>query len=108
MPPQDKRPQSWTKEQRLDALLDTHNLDEKALGAWCREHGLHTHHLTQWRQDWVNSKAEPTGKEVRALREENRDLKKELRRKDKALAETTALLVLKKKASAIWGEPEDD
>jgi hypothetical protein len=42
------------------------------------------------------------------VREENRTLKKELRRKDKALAETTALLVLKKKAASIWGEPEDD
>ena len=46
--------------------------------------------------------------EARSLRQENRDLKKELRRKEKALAETAALLVLKKKAASIWGEPEDD
>ncbi len=46
--------------------------------------------------------------EMRALRQEVRTLKKELRRKDKALAETAALLVLKKKAAAIWGETEDD
>jgi len=35
-------------------------------------------------------------------------LEKELRRKDKALAETAALLVLRKKANAIWGEIEDE
>ena len=37
-----------------------------------------------------------------------RELEKELRRKDKALAETAALLVLKKKANAIWGDEDDD
>ena len=59
---------------------------------------------------------EPTGgkkttaeqAETRRLREQVKELKKELRRKDKALAETAALLVLKKKAASIWGEPEDD
>jgi hypothetical protein len=45
---------------------------------------------------------------LRALRAENRELKKALRRKEKALAETAALLVLKKKAELIWGEREDD
>ncbi len=46
--------------------------------------------------------------ELKALRSENKRLKKDLNRKDKALAETSALLVLKKKADLIWGDPEDD
>ena len=46
--------------------------------------------------------------ETRRLREQVKELKKQLRRKDKALAEAAALLVLKKKAASIWGEPEDD
>ena len=41
-------------------------------------------------------------------KKENKSLKKDLSRKEKALAETAALLVLKKKAQEIWGEPEDD
>ena len=45
-----KKPQSWSREQRLEALLETHQLSEEALGKWCREHGLHTHHLVQWRK----------------------------------------------------------
>jgi hypothetical protein len=46
--------------------------------------------------------------ELKTLRQENRNLKKDLNRKDKALAETSALLVLKKKADLIWGDLEDD
>jgi hypothetical protein len=37
-----------------------------------------------------------------------RDLERELKRKDKALAEAVALLVLSKKARALWGEEDDD
>ena len=106
----DKRPQSWTREQRLEALLATKGLGEEELGAWCRERGVHTHHLAQWRRELVEGPSENDrgAGEARTLRQENRALKKELRRKDKALAETTALLVLKKKAASIWGEVEDD
>ena len=46
--------------------------------------------------------------ELRALRIENKQLKKEVTRKNSALAEATALLILKKKADLIWGEPEDE
>ena len=105
-----KRPQDWTMDERIGALIDSGGLSDAELGPWCRAQGLHTHHLEQWRRELV--KGQGSGKELqgtlRALREENRGLKKELRRKDRALAETAALLVLKKKATSIWGEPEDD
>jgi transposase-like protein len=106
----DKRPRSWTTEERLEALLATHGLSEEQVGAWCRERGIHTHHLAQWRQELVAGSGENAAavSETRALRQEVRGLKQELRRKDKALAETAALLVLKKKAASIWGEVEDD
>lgn len=45
---------------------------------------------------------------MKTLRNENKALKKELNRKDKALAETAALLVLQKKVNEIWGSDEDD
>ena len=106
----DRRPGDWSREGRLEALLATHALGEQELGRWCREHGIHSHHLVQWGRELVaegpDNKA--TERESRALREEVRSLKRELRRKDRALAETAALLVLKKKATSIWGEPEDD
>jgi transposase-like protein len=106
----ERRPEDWAAEERLSALIDSAALSDDELGAWCRGRGLHTHHLERWRRELVEGQGR--GKEsqgvLRALREENRSLKKELRRKDKALAETAALLVLKKKAASIWGELEDD
>ena len=46
--------------------------------------------------------------ELKSEREQNKKLLRELRYKEKALAETAALLVLRKKADAIWGDPEVD
>ncbi len=108
----EKRPQDWTPEERLAALIETDGLSEQELGQWCRRQGLHTHHLEQWKRDALTGGTRPAATggqaELRRLREENKRLKKELRRKDKALAETSALLVLKKKANLIWGDGEDD
>jgi hypothetical protein len=105
-----KRPQDWTAAERLQALIETAGLSEEELGSWCRGHGLHTHYLTQWRRELTADRFgdKASQQTLRALREENRALKKALRRKEKALAETAALLVLKKKAESIWGEREDD
>jgi len=105
-----KRPQDWTAEARLQALIETAGLSEQELGSWCRGHGLHTHHLVQWRRELTAGRPGDQGSQdtLRALRAENRELKKALRRKEQALAETAALLVLKKKAESIWGEREDD
>ena len=112
---QERRPEDWTAQERLNALIESSALSEDALGAWCRGQGLHTHHLERWRREIIEGQDRGKGSQstLRALREETRSLKKELRRKEKALAETAALLVLKKKAAAIWGgggggEPEDD
>ena len=104
---QEKRPADWSEEERFAAVLETAQLGEEEVGRWCRAHGLHTHQLKRWRQDALlgkgGGKARAEQAEARRLREENRLLKKELRRKDKALAETTALLVLKKKPSRFGG-----
>lgn len=94
-------------------LLSTEGLDEQGIGAYCREQGIHRFQLTKWKEELMNQgkhdkRNDNAQKEIRALREENKNLKQELRRKDKALAETSALLILKKKANLIWGEPEDD
>jgi len=105
----ERRPEDWTVEERLSALIESNALSDDELGAWCRGQGLHTHHLERWRREIIEGQDRKGSQStLRALRAENRTLKKELRRKEKALAETAALLVLKKKAAAIWGDPEDD
>jgi transposase-like protein len=104
----EKRPQDWKRDEQLVALMETHGLSEEALQAWCRERGIFPHHLDSWRASFCTQESAPAadGRDMRILRNENDDLKKELRRKEKALAEAAALLVLQKKFRALW-EDED-
>jgi len=108
---QDKRPQDWTPEERLNMVVSCASLSDEKLSEYCREQGIYPHHVRQWKLDFVsgNRLKEKTvsPSELKILRHENKALKKELNRKDKALAETAALLVLQKKVQAIWGNDED-
>jgi len=101
-----KRPQDWSAEEKLAAVLDAAALSEEELGAFLRSRGLHDAQLQQWRDQMLIG-LEPKAVK-RAESKRIHDLEKELRRKDKALAETAALLVLKKKAQEIWGDEDDD
>lgn len=100
-------------EQKFKHILASNGLDDVSLGKYCRQHGLYAHELTTWKNEIMNK--ENTGDNSAAIRAElnemkakNKKLESELRRKDKALAEASALLILKKKANLIWGESEDD
>jgi transposase-like protein len=103
-----KRPQEWSPEERLRALQDSHGLSGEALNAWCREHGLFAHHLAEWKAEFCTPSQRANGRdeasEVRALKAENQRLERELKRKEKALAEAAALLVLQKKYRALLGD----
>lgn len=99
----EKRPQDWDAESQLVALHETHGLSGEALHAWCRENGLFAHHLTSWKTAFcAGVKAAPGTREIRTLKDENDQLKRELTRKEKALAEAAALLILQKKFRALW------
>ncbi len=109
--PKEKRPQDWSLEEKLNLIIACGALDDEAISALCREQGIYPHHIKQWKQDFVGG-AKAGAKvnvpsEAKSLKHENKVLKKELNRKDKALAETAALLVLQKKVHAIWGNDED-
>ena len=82
------------------------SLDEAAMNQLCRERGLYAHHMAQWKQDFISAVTANERSDAKGLKGEVRELKKELNRKDRALAETAALLVLQKKVSAIWGNDE--
>ena len=105
-----KNASEWTAAERLLALHETHSLDELALAAWCRERGLFAHQLTQWKNDFCTKNSSPSvhesQQEIRALKQKNQQLQNNVARKDKALAEAAALLVLQKKFQALW-EGED-
>jgi len=105
--PTEQRATEYSAEQRLQVVLDTHAMTPEARSAWCREYGLFEHQLTQWKAQLLTP-ADPVGNagEVRRLKEEVKQLERKLTRKDKALAEAAALLVLQKKYQALW-EGED-
>lgn len=107
----EKRPQDWRVEEQLQALHETYGLTGEALNAWCRERGLFAHHLTSWKAAFcsvqTNTEAAPfTKREIRDLKDENHQLKRELNRKEKALAQAAALLILQKKFQALWEDEE--
>jgi transposase len=108
----EKRPKDWTAKERMAALIETGSMSAEACTAWCRKRGIFTYNIDQWKKDAISAMASQSTKKQsdkeKILRKENTALKKDLLRKDKALAETAALLVLKKKVQEIWGEPEDD
>ena len=99
----ERRPQDWTAEQQLVALHQTHGLSGESLQTWCRENGLFAHHLTSWKAAFcAEIKVAPGSREIRVLKDENDQLKRELVRKERALAEAAALLILQKKFRALW------
>jgi transposase-like protein len=101
-----RRPEEWSLEERLLALRQSHGLADEALNAWCRERGLFAHHLAQWGVDFcVVGRAgnrQENAQEIRELKQANLQLQRELNRKEKALAEAAALLVLQKKYRALF------
>lgn len=99
----ERRPQDWNAQDQLVALHETHGLSGESLQAWCRARGLFVHHLTTWRTDFCETtKAGPGARELRTLKDENDQLKRDLVRKEKALSEAAALLILQKKFRALW------
>ena len=97
------RPQDWRPEERLAALQKSYGLVGEGLNAWCREQGIFVHQLEQWKAGFCSQGIVSEKREAHALKAEIHALERELLRKDKALAEAAALLVLQKKFRALLG-----
>jgi len=101
-------------EEKLRIVIAAAALGPSELGAFLRREGVHEAELDQWRAavmdaaksalDGAAAKPSSRGADTKRIKE----LERELRRKDKALAETAALLVLQKKVQEIWGDADDD
>ena len=97
--------------EQLDHIIATASLDETALGIYCRQQGIYSCQLQEWKDSIMKDTSETNTvlrKELKALKTEIKRLQKDLARKDKVLSETSALLVLKKKADLNWGINEDN
>jgi len=103
--PVDQSRHRWTPAARLEAVIATAVMDEASRSAWCRGQGLFPADLDAWKQAAVTGPGETqaaNGTEARQERRRIREPERELNRKDKALAETAALLVLSKKLPAVF------
>ncbi len=97
--------------EKLNLVIESGSVKNEDQGKWLREKGLHTEHITQYKQelrDMVEDKGHKEKQKIKNLQKENKRLQKELNKKEKALAEMAALYTLKKKAEALWGDEEDD
>lgn len=108
-----RRPQDWSVQEKLQVLQEVDGLSDQELGGYLRRKGLHEAQLEQWRasvaEGLTNTKPKSKmSKEQRMDKRRIQKLERELRRKDKALAEAAALLVLQKKIQEIWGDEDDD
>ena len=104
---------AWTPAARFEALMTTAAMNEQERSAWCRVNGVFPQQLVEWRQSATEALGAPQTErsspaQAKADRRRIKELERDLRRKDKALAETAALLVLSKKLEAIFPKDEDE
>jgi len=109
-----EQPDRWSSEDKFLIVLETHSLNEAELGEYCRGKGIFPAEIEEWREACLQAnqrefrKRQELQKEIRSEKKRSKALEKELLRKERALAETAALLTLRKKAQAIWGDGEED
>lgn len=114
LPTQEIPSDKWSSQDKFLVVTETMNMNEAELSEYCRENGLYAEQVKTWQTNCMNANGNVTGQiaeimqQDKATQQELKQLKKELRRKDSALAETAALLVLRKKAEAIWGTSDDE
>lgn len=111
VPGDGRNPEQWRSEDKFAIVVETAALSQAELGEYCRKKGLLVEQVRAWRQACAGAN-EAVGERVtpaqRAQEKKRvRELEKELRRKEKALAETAALLVLSRKLEALWKDGED-
>jgi transposase len=101
-----QRPEDRSPQEKLRIVTEAARLNDAQLGEFLRSEGIQEADLLRWREEALGglSGPKPVGPPSKRIRE----LERELHRKEKALAETAALLVLSKKAQALWGDADDD
>ena len=105
-----RKSEGWSAESKLAAVVETALLSEVELSQYCREKGLYPEQVRAWKQACINGQQtaaqqrQADGAQARADQKRIRELERELHRKDKALAEAAAMLILRKKLNALWGD----
>lgn len=106
--------EQWSSEDKFLVVMETYSLNEADLAEYCRKKGLYKEQIEAWRNVCLGAngrEANQTKQLNQELKEEKKrakSLEKDLLKKEKALAEAAAILLLRKKAQAIWGDQEDE
>jgi transposase-like protein len=114
VPGRSKSTDDWSAEAKLAIVVETMPLSESELSEYCRKKGLYPEQVKTWKADCLAGFESSPVRRAQALKQSKADhkqirkLEKELRRKEKALAETAALLVLRKKLNAFYEEDQED
>lgn len=94
-----------SSEEKFTVVLETATLNAHELGEYCRRKGLYTEQVQAWRTRCAAANATgPSRAEQEQVREQAREIRQrrgEVQRKDKALAEAAARLLLQKKVQAL-------
>jgi transposase-like protein len=113
LPDADAGPDGWASRDKFAAVLETAALNAADLATYCRQRGLYAEQIQTWRaaceqaNDWERASSQRLGQAIKDEQKRIKALERDLARKEKALAEAAALLVLRKNAAAIWGDGED-
>lgn len=108
--PNESKKASWSPEEKLRVVLAAQQLSEVDLGELLRREGLHSAQLEEWRRVTLAALTGSAAFRPKRSAEDGKRIKvleREILRKDRALAEVTALLVLQKKVREIWGDADD-
>ncbi len=114
VPGNDSGSEQWRTQDKFLIVVETASMNETELADYARKKGLYVEQILAWKDACMNAnggiaqEAARLNRQLKDSEKENKRLEKELSRKEKALAETAALLVLRKKADAIWGDPEEE
>lgn len=112
-PDADAGPEGWSSADKFAAVLETAAMNSADLAEYCRKRGLYPEQITAWRaaceqaNDWDRARSAQLSQATKEDRKRVKELERDLARKEKALAEAAALLVLRKKMAAIWNDGED-
>ena len=114
VPGNGKNAEEWSSKDKFGVVLETAHLNEAELAEYCRGKGLFAEQIVAWREACQDANAQSAERnreqreQSKSDRKKIKELERDLRRKEKALAEAAALIILRKKAQAIWGDPEED
>lgn len=106
-PGTDAIPDNWSTQDKFLIVVETASMNETELAEYARKKGLYVEQIKAWKDACMNANG-GVAKEASRLNRELKDFEKERRKLEKEFAEAEALLVLSKKANALWGESEDE